>query len=56
MYEVPGLTWLYMPADGEASAPFFLVFVLLRLLLFSVAAHLTLRHGDLQILDGWFDR
>ena len=31
---------------------FLLVFVLLRLLLFSVAAHLTLRHGDLQTLDG----
>ena len=30
---------------------FSLVLVLLRLLLFSVAAHLTLRHGDLRTLD-----
>src|SRR5215469_3224982 len=31
---------------------FLLVLVLLRLLLFSVAAHLALRHGDLQTFDG----
>ena len=31
---------------------FLLVLVLLRLLLFFVAAHLTFRHGDLQILGG----
>jgi len=31
---------------------FLLVLVLLRLLLFFVAAHLTLRHGDLQTIDG----
>ena len=36
--------------DGRFGA--FLVLVLLRLLLFSVAAHLTLRHGDLQTFDG----
>src|SRR5262249_36625244 len=32
-------------------AAFLLVLVLLRLLLFSVAAHLTLRHSDLQTFD-----
>ena len=37
--------------DGRFGA-FLLVLVLLRLLLFSVAAHLTLRHGDPQTFDG----
>ena len=37
--------------DGRFGA-FLLVLVLLRLLLFFVAAHLTLRHGDLQTSMG----
>jgi len=40
--------------DGERRGrfgAFLLILVLLRLLLFSVAAHLTLRHGDLRTLD-----
>jgi hypothetical protein len=42
-----------MPANGEGRfGAFLLVLVLLRLLLFSVAAHLTFRHGDLQTFDG----
>ena len=35
---------------------FLLVLVLLRLLLFPVAADLTFRHGDLWTLDERFDR
>ena len=37
--------------DLAVFGAFSLVLVLLRLLLFSVAAHLTLRHGDLRTLD-----
>src|SRR5262249_16067173 len=37
--------------EGRIGA-FLLVLVLLRLLLFSVAAHLTLRHRDLQTFIG----
>ena len=40
-------------AEFDLAVSVFLpVLVLLRLLLFSVAAHLTLCHGDLQTFDG----
>src|SRR5215467_11304225 len=52
MYEVPSLTWPCMPASGEdASAPFFLFLSCFGFFFFSVAAHLPLRHGNLQIFD-----
>jgi hypothetical protein len=41
------------PGEQRGSfGAFLLVLVLLRFFLFFVASHLTLCHGDLQILDG----
>jgi hypothetical protein len=42
-----------MPVNGEgASAPFFLFLSCFGFFFISFAAHLTLRHGDLQTFDG----
>jgi hypothetical protein len=42
--------------DGEKCfAAYLFILFLLRLFLFSVAALLTLRHGDLRTLNGWLD-